>query len=104
MWKTPLKMRVGTHFGELAGRSNRLFGEILQLMAKREIGNAREVRHHLRLPLGQVSVKVGNGLDASKIVFEGDMLVGGVGVFVGQTKTDEHARHFKGVVHLSDEG
>jgi hypothetical protein len=28
------------------------------------------------------------------------MLIGGVGVLVGQAETKQNARHFKGVVHL----
>ncbi len=32
------------------------------------------------------------------------MLVGGVGVFVGQAEADQDAWNFEGVVHLSDEG
>lgn len=47
---------------------------------------------------------MGDGLDAAEVVFQGDVLVGGVGVFVGQAEAEEHAGHLEGVVHLGDEG
>src|SRR5215467_8023261 len=55
------------------------------------------------LSYGKVGVELGDGFDATEVVFEGDVLVGGVGVFVGEAKTEEHTRHFEGVVHLRDE-
>jgi hypothetical protein len=36
-----------------------------------------------RLKLGQVFVEMGYSFDAAVVVFEGEMLVGSVGVFVG---------------------
>ncbi len=36
---------------------------------------------------GEVLVEVGYGFDAAEIVFQGEVLVGGVGVFVGETET-----------------
>src|SRR6266478_4550547 len=54
----------------------------------------------IRLESSEVGVEVGDGLDAAEIVFEGNMLVGGVRVFVGQAETQQNARDFKGVVHL----
>src|SRR3984893_2393153 len=53
---------------------------------------------------GQVSVEVSDGFDAAEIIFQGDVFVGSVGVFIRQTKTDEHAGDFESVVHLRDEG
>ena len=53
---------------------------------------------------GQVGVEVGYGFYAAEIVFQGQVLVGGVGVFVGETKTDQDAGDFEGIVHLGDEG
>ena len=40
--------------------------------------------HRLGLQGRQVGIKVGDGLDAAEIVFEGDVFVGGVGIFIGQ--------------------
>jgi hypothetical protein len=40
----------------------------------------------VRLVGAKVSIEVGDGLDASEIIFEGDVFIGGVGVFVGQTE------------------
>ena len=54
----------------------------------------------MRLESSEVGVEVGDGLDAAEIVFEGNMLVGGVRVFVGQAETQQNTRDFKGVVHL----
>ena len=53
---------------------------------------------------GQVGVEVGYGFDAAEIIFQGQVLVGGVGVFVWQAEADKDAGHFEGVVHLGDEG
>ena len=47
---------------------------------------------------------MGYGFDAAEIIFQGQVLVGGVGVFVGQAEADQDAGHFEGVVHLGDEG
>jgi hypothetical protein len=51
----------------------------------------------------QVLVEVGYGFNTAEIVFEIEMFVGGVGVFVGQAEADEDAGNFKGVIHLGDE-
>ena len=37
----------------------------------------------LQLQCCQVSVEVGDGLDSAEIVFQGDVLVGSVSIFVG---------------------
>ncbi len=47
---------------------------------------------------------MGDGFDAAVVVFQCEMLVGCVGIFVGQAKADEDAGNLEGVVHLSDEG
>ena len=56
------------------------------------------------LPFGEVGVEVGDSFDAAKIIFQGDVLVGSVGVLVWQTEAQKHTGNFKGVVHLGDEG
>src|SRR5580704_1894155 len=45
-----------------------------------------------------------DGFDAAEIIFESEMFVGSVRVFVGEAETDEHAGDFKGVMHLRNEG
>ena len=57
-----------------------------------------------QLESGQVGVEVGYGFDAAEIIFQGQMFVGGVGVFVRQAEADQDAGHLEGVVHLGDEG
>ena len=44
-----------------------------------------------RLEIAEVGVEVGDGFDAAEVIFEGEVLVGGVGVFVGETEADEDA-------------
>ncbi len=56
-----------------------------------------------RYRVGQIGVEVGDGFYAAEIIFEGDVFVGGVGIFIGQAETDQDAGHFEGVVHLRDE-
>ena len=56
------------------------------------------------LECGEIGVKMGDGFDAAEIVFEGEMFVGSVRVFVGQTEADEHAGNFESVMHLRNEG
>ena len=41
-----------------------------------------------------------DGLDSAEVILQSKMLVWSVGIFVGQAKTDQHARDFEGVVHL----
>src|SRR5215469_8048297 len=71
-------------------------------MTRKEIGGSLE--RSAALALGQVGVKVRDGLDAAKVVFERDVLVGGVSVLIGQAEADEDARNFESVVHLGNEG
>ena len=47
---------------------------------------------------------MGDGFDAAEIVFEGNVLVGSVGVFVGEAEADQDAWDLKSVVHLRNEG
>jgi len=56
------------------------------------------------LERSQRGVEVGDGFDAGEVIFEGDVFVGGVGVFVGEAEAEEDAGDFEGVVHLGDEG
>ena len=48
-------------------------------------------------------VKVGDGFDAAEIIFQRDVFVGRVRVFVRQAEAEQDAGHFEGVVHLRDE-
>src|SRR5947199_10766775 len=48
-------------------------------------------------------VKIGDRFDPCKIVFQRQMLVGGVRIFVRQTESNQNAGHFESVVHLCDE-
>jgi len=56
------------------------------------------------LESGQVLIEMRYGLDAAEIIFEKEMFVRGVSVFIGQTEADEHAGNLESVRHLSDEG
>jgi len=47
---------------------------------------------------------MGDGFYAAEIIFQIEMLVGCVSVFIGQAEADENTRDFERVVHLSDEG
>jgi len=53
---------------------------------------------------GEVGVKMGDGLDAAEVVFEGDVFVGSMGVFVGQAKANQDAGDFESVIHLRNKG
>src|SRR4029077_2946322 len=55
------------------------------------------------LQAAQTLVKPCDGLDPAEIIFERDVFVRGVRVFVRQSKTEQDARHFECVVHLCDE-
>src|SRR5258708_9643244 len=55
------------------------------------------------LQAAQTFVELRDGLDPAKIIFERDVLVRSVRVFVGQTEAQQDARHFECVVHLRDE-
>ena len=46
---------------------------------------------------------MGDGFDAAEIIFQGEVFVGGMSVFVGQAEADQDAGHLEGVVHLRDE-
>src|SRR6266849_744703 len=56
------------------------------------------------LESGQIRVEVGDGLDAAEVVFQRDVLIGSMGVFVGKAEAEQHARDFEGVVHLGNKG
>jgi len=53
---------------------------------------------------GQILIEVGNGFDAAEIVFQIEVFVRGVGIFIGQAEANENAGDFESVVHLGDEG
>src|SRR5260370_15979578 len=65
---------------------------------------ADALRARIRLGSSEIGVEVGDGFDAAEIVFKGDVLIGGVRVFVGEAETNQDARHFEGVIHLGYEG
>ncbi len=69
--------RIGVHFSR----------------SKRASARAAEGRPHAptrrtRLESSEVGVKVGDGLDATEIIFKGDVFIGSVSVFVRQTEAD----------------
>src|SRR6267154_3126350 len=45
---------------------------------------------------------MGDGLDAAEIVFQGNMLIGSVRVFVRQSETEQNAGRCEGLMHLRD--
>ncbi len=47
---------------------------------------------------------MGYGFNAAEVVLQGNVLIGGVGIFIGQAEAHQDARHFKRVVHLGYEG
>src|SRR5207249_4182707 len=55
------------------------------------------------LESSEVGVEMGDGLDAAEIVFEGNVLIRSVRVFVWEAEANQNAGHFEGVVHLRDE-
>ncbi len=52
---------------------------------------------------GELLVEERDGLDSAEIIFQSDVFVGCVRVFVGQSEAQQHAGNFKCVVHLRDE-
>ena len=44
-----------------------------------------------KLESRQIGVEVSDGFDAAEIIFEGDVFVGSVRIFIGQTETEKHA-------------
>src|SRR6202158_113103 len=56
------------------------------------------------LQLDQALVEVRAGFDAAEVIFERDVLVRGMSIFVRQAEAHEHAGNFKRVVHLRDKG
>ena len=57
----------------------------------------------LSLQISQAFVELRHGLDPAEIIFERDVFVGRVRVFVRQAKAEQDARHFECVMHLRDE-
>ena len=55
------------------------------------------------LQTSQAFVKLGHGLDPAEIIFERDVFVGSMRVFVRQAEAEQDARHFECVMHLRDE-
>src|SRR5580704_4805711 len=45
-----------------------------------------------------------DGFDAAEIIFESEMFVGRVRVFVWEAEADEHAGNLERVMHLRDKG
>ncbi len=54
----------------------------------------------IKLFRGELFVKQRDGFYAAKIIFEGDVFVRSVGVFVGKTEAEQDAGNFESVVHL----
>src|SRR3989449_8489101 len=50
----------------------------------------------------QALIELGDGAYPTEVILERDMLVGGVGVFIGQSEPHQDTRHLEGVVHLRD--
>ena len=72
-----------------------------------EVPNWQEFEQRVsasQLQRSEVGVKVGDGFDPVEIIFQEDVLVWSVSVFIRQSEADQHARNFEGIVHLSDEG
>src|SRR5579859_4104756 len=73
-----------------------------------EMAGGKRRGHDLSCPTlgserGKVFVKMRNRLDAAVVVFESQVFVGSVCVFVGKAEADQHARYFECVVHLGHE-
>src|SRR5580658_8667625 len=49
---------------------------------------------------GEFVIKKRYGFNSAKIIFQRDVFVRRVSIFVRQAKTQKHARNLKGVVHL----
>src|ERR1700733_1172374 len=52
---------------------------------------------------GKLLVEERHGLDSAEIIFQSDMFVGCVRIFVRQSEAQQHTRNFECVVHLRDE-
>ena len=55
------------------------------------------------LQFSQSFVKLRDGLDPAEIIFERDVFVRRVRVFIRQTEAQQDARHLERVMHLRDE-
>ena len=55
------------------------------------------------LQISQSFVKLRDGLDPAEIIFQRDVLVRGVRVFIRQSEAEQDARHLERVMHLRDE-
>ena len=72
-----------------------------------EVPNWQEFEQRVsasQLQRSEVGVKVSDSFNSVEIIFEEDVFVGSVSVFIRQSEADQHARNFEGIVHLSDEG
>src|SRR5271156_3863071 len=67
-------------------------GPFLSLGLKREFAGS------------EILIKKSDRFDAAKIIFQGNVFVGGVSVFIRHAEAEEHARNLEGIVHLGDEG
>src|SRR5260370_26540890 len=107
LWKSPLKQRIASlSNGEVVGRMRELAGNAPVRNGHPPI--AAEGRPHAPTrrtvsESSEIGVEVGDGLDATEIIFERDVFIGSMGVFVRQTEAEQDARHLEGVVHLGHE-
>ena len=59
----------------------------------RSLRQRHKERRFAELEGGQVGVEVGDGLDSAKIIFQRDVFIRSVGVFVRQSETHQHTRN-----------
>src|SRR6266481_6128632 len=55
------------------------------------------------LQRGEISVEVGDGFYSVEVIFQEDVFVGSVSVFVRKAEADQNTRNLEGVMHLGDE-
>src|SRR5258708_26117665 len=56
-----------------------------------------------RLQRGELSVEVGDGFYSVEVIFQEDVFVGSVSVFIRKAEADQNTRNLKGIMHLGDE-
>src|SRR6202035_2437078 len=70
--------------------------------AGREPGAGSECANANSSEAAQAFIELRDGLDSAEIIFQSDVLVRGVRVFVGQPEAQQDAGHLERVVHLRD--
>jgi hypothetical protein len=79
-------------------------GDAILPSETRQAARITAVQRPPALQSRQIGIEVGDGLDAAEIIFQRDVLVGSMSVFVGQAEAEQNARHLEGVVHLCNKG